>query len=259
MNKILRKIFITALCAISSAPIRADVEYNLSIDLDFDGKPDKIVVIAPQNSSDDYGVEKNIPVSIRIDFGSGKNSFNSVLPVTSGIVYSLMPYLSNKNYLGLDFTNRISRSPVFIISQIYRWDVSVGKLCLYAEVTGVSGSQLNNEIYPPLKQVKVFDKCMEMADSSPSWGEDEDNGYWKNNTNIKTSITEERAWLYNSPNSSAKTKMYLIKNDQVVIKNYNFSQKEGKDWFLVEFLNTSKNTSIIKWVKGKSIGLVLPN
>jgi hypothetical protein len=259
MNKILQQTIITTLCAFSSIYVHADVEHNLSIDLDFDGKPDKVIVSVPQNSSDDYGAERNILVSIRIDFDSRKNGFDDVLPVTSGIVYSLMPHASNKNYLGLDFTNRTSRSPVLIISQIYRWNDNASKLCLYAEVTGISRDQLNNEIHPSLKQVKVFDGCMKMADSSPSWGEDEDNDYWKKNTNIKVNIVEEKAWLYGSPDLSTKTKMYLIKNDLITIKDYIFSQKNGEDWFLIEFRNTSKNTTIIKWIKAKSIGLVLPD
>ncbi|MCL2590674.1 MAG: hypothetical protein FWD67_07320 [Betaproteobacteria bacterium] len=248
-------LFLINLCLINN--LSAHESNNLDIDFDLDGKPDKVTITIPRNSSDDY-VNESVPVTIRVDFSSGKRSFEGVLPVESGIVYSMMPYARKEGYLVLDFTNRSTRDATLIIAQLYRWDADVSKLCLYAEVTGVSGNTLKKEFYPSFKQVAIFNECKSLADSSPH-EEDEDNGYWKKNTNISVKITEKKAALYDSANFSTKTKMYLIKDDKVIIKNYMFSQKDGTDWFLIEYFNEAKNLLITKWIEGKSIGLVLPN
>jgi hypothetical protein len=259
MKKTLLQFLFVNSCLITCLSVFAKDGHDFNMDIDSDGKPDRVVIAYPNTLPKYEDEDQTVPVNIKIHLSSQSNYFDFTLPVDLSLVYYLHPSAWNENYLFLSLTNTTSRDAKLLNYQIYRWDNNEKKLCLYVEVTGVAGSQLNNEMYPSLKQVKVFNKCLNMSDSSPALLEEEYNGYWKKNTNITANITEEKAWLYNSPNSTTKTKMYLIKNDKVVIKDYKFSQKDGEDWFLIEFLNTTKNTSIIRWVKGKSIGLALPN
>jgi len=255
MNKFIVKLLFVSLILINNAYVFARDPEDIYIDLDFDGKPDRITIYYPYGIPE-YGDEnQTVLVGIRVYPSTENKHFDFVLPVELTLFYYLHPYPWNNNYLLLYLTNTLSRDARSLNYQIYRWDTQEKKLCLYVDVTGVAANQLKNEEYPSFKQVKVFNKCLNMSDSSPS--EDMSNDYWKINTNITANITEEKAWLYDSPGSSKKTKMYLVKNNQVVIKDYTFSQEDGVDWFLVEYYNDARKKTIIKWVKGKSIGLIL--
>jgi len=257
MKNVIMLLFLIGLFSKSIFPAYARDAQHLDIDLDFDGKPDQVEVLPTDNLSEKF--DGSILVRIRVYLGSQENNFfESFLPVEESMPVNAAVW--NKNYLLIDFSYSSRRgSPTTY--QIFRWNSEEKRLCLYVDTSGISGNGLENDFYPSLKQVKVFNGCQNISDTPPNLGggyPDYDD-YWKTNTNIKVKVTEEKAWLYDSPYASSRSKMYIIKGDLVVIKDYKFSQNEGEDWFLVEYYNDIKKISIIKWVKGKSIGLSLPN
>jgi hypothetical protein len=92
------------------------------------------------------------------------------------------------------------------------------------------------------KEGKAINSFMIMNDSKK----------WFDREKLTASIKSEKAMLYNSPSLNDVSKMYLIKNDPVIIKDFQYSKNGSVLFYLIEYTN-AKNVKIKKWVAEKSL------
>jgi len=77
---------------------------------------------------------------------------------------------------------------------------------------------------------------------------------WFEREMLSAQIKPPKAVLYNSPNFEDASKMYLVKGDIVILKNYHLAENNEVDFYLVEYV-TAKNKKIIKWVKEEELSI----
>lgn len=75
--------------------------------------------------------------------------------------------------------------------------------------------------------------------------------YWERKV-IIGHVIYNKAWLYNTPNVQDKTKMYLVKNDVVVLKKEQISE-DGVRWFYFIEYQTKNNRKITKWIETDAV------
>lgn len=221
------------------------------LDLDLDGIPDQITVSVPDKFSEN--LNHDAPVNVQINFSSKIKSYEKNFTLSEVYIPNLhvTSWYKNPGYLLFSYTNYSTRDATELNYKIYKWNSQRDELCLYVAVTGMKANQLENERFPSEKHVSIFNDCIGLGGSKL------DAEYYSNqeDNDIIMKIAVEKAELYNAPKLSLKTKMYLIKDDSVLIRKHEYSG--GVDWFLVEFSSKKETKSIVKWLPGKSIGLIL--
>jgi hypothetical protein len=96
------------------------------------------------------------------------------------------------------------------------------------------------------KNGKEFDTFLLKEDSSKKWFEKEI---------LTARVKSQKAALYNSPKIEDISKMYLIKNDTVVLKYFHLAEnKTDVEFYLIEYI-TAKNKKIIKWIKQEALSI----
>jgi hypothetical protein len=84
-----------------------------------------------------------------------------------------------------------------------------------------------------------------------NWIMSDAKNYWERKK-ITAQLIVDKAWLYNSPNSKDKTKMYLIKNDIVVLKKEQVSG-DGLTWFYLVTYQAKNHREITKWLESGAV------
>jgi len=76
-----------------------------------------------------------------------------------------------------------------------------------------------------------------------------DKNWWERKPQF-AKVTSDKAWLYNSPDANDQSKMYLIKDNRILLRDYKRSEDEDIWYCLVEY-TTNNNKKIVKWIKEK--------
>ena len=97
------------------------------------------------------------------------------------------------------------------------------------------------------KNGKEVDNFLLKEDSSKRWFEREI-------LTLTARIKSPKAVLYNSPSLHDATKMYLVENDMVTLKNHQYSSNDRIEFYLAEYV-TAKNKKIIKWVREDALSI----
>jgi hypothetical protein len=194
--------------------------------LDFDEQSDKVVIseipFDKRSKSND-----DVNIAIHIELSGSNRTYDSILTLPDVYYMNLQMTTWNNNYILVDMTNRTSRDAAEMYYRIYKWDGAQERLCLYVEVDGVPKNQLKGELFPSEKNAQFFACANNNAVEQ------------QRNDNVFARVNIQRAALFVFPKVTSRTKMYLIKNDQVKIKEYVYSKSDGKDWFLVEYMPCS--------------------
>ena len=216
----------------------AEDSFEFYHDLDEDGVSDKIVIERSQLSDDTDGVRGRLKITFS----------TKAQPVDVEIWVDLNEFYANSwynipGYFVIGYAPGVGLKEDFH-HEVYRWEDEYKKLCLFADIEGKLEPSIGRILS---KNVMIYNKCIAIGDhASTSKGEQ----YYRD-FNISASILLDKAWLYNSPNVKNVSKMYLIKDDQIIVKNYKYAN--GEDWFLVRYLPSGRDVPIVKWVNGMSI------
>jgi hypothetical protein len=223
-------------------------ESDYTSDFDGDGVPDRLTVNAissPENPDDvvDYRVQ--------IVFSTNAPPIDIVLSEDPDAFY-IASCRQIANCIVIDRTRsfgwKYDRS-----YDLYTWDDKYKKMCLHASVYQTMYEPSEPEAasgMPKQSYVRAYNKCEEIGGNVPG-PEITDQSYW-NTYNVSAKIVMGKSWLYSSPDVKNKTKMYLIKDDQVTIKEHKYVR--GTDWYLVEYMPSKKIKPVSKWIKGSDIG-----
>lgn len=68
---------------------------------------------------------------------------------------------------------------------------------------------------------------------------------------LSARVMVAKAWLYNTPDMNDKSKMYLVKNDAVVLKK--MDSIDDKRWFYLVDYTTKNNRTITKWIEQDAV------
>jgi hypothetical protein len=228
---------------------QADTD-SFGCDFDGDGLSDE-VIISKQKEVEDSISETDIRVQIKF---SSKAQDVDVKFLTDEDFHVYISKLHPRS-LVIDRT----RSAGWKYSKsydLYVWDDGYKKMCLHAsvyqEMFGPSEPKAALGM-PKQSYVRAYNKCEEIGGDVPG-PEITDQGYW-DTYHVSAKVVVDKSWLYSSPNVKNKTKMYLVKDDTLVIKEHRYVKE--KDWYLIEYMPADKDVPVIKWVQGHSIGLQL--
>jgi hypothetical protein len=223
------------------------------IDIDLDGKPDK-VTMAIQASEIPIGFA---PVNIQIDFTSDSSQFN--YKTHSSILVDnllLTSWYDRPGFISLTYTTTTGDAPEYY-AEIYKWEPIRQKLCLYyRDYSRLSNREMGLR-FDLIRSIEFHNGCTELGDILTGNVPDPDEldmEFWKKNKDkISVEILEKKAALFNSPQRFNKSKMYLVNGDWVIIKDY--QRIDEIDWFLVEYSPSIGKKPVVRWLMGKSLGL----
>jgi hypothetical protein len=114
-------------------------------------------------------------------------------------------------------------------------------------------------IMPSRKLIKeIDDECVGCGDVARTeynvdnsvrntWLVTDTKNYWEREI-ITRHVINDKAWLYNTPDTQDRTKMYLVKNDVVTLKKEQLSE-DGVTWFYFIDYQTKNNRKIAKWIE----------
>jgi hypothetical protein len=217
-------------------------------DLDLDGIPDKIIIMeisSPLKDDDEVGFH------VKIDFST------KIPPVDAKFLairdeFHVYSWRHKAGYLSIDRTKGTGWK-YDAYHDLYRWEDKYKRMCLYASVYSIFSGPESAASLPKQSYVRAYNGCNEIGNNIPG-PEITDQNYWEE-SNITAKIVIEKAQLYTSPNAKNTSKMYLVKDNLVVIKAHKYVR--GEDWYLVSYLRSNNLKPIVKWIKGNAIGLQL--
>ncbi|MDR2926435.1 MAG: hypothetical protein LBU76_10910 [Azoarcus sp.] len=222
-------------------------KFGFEVDLDLDGIPDKVDVA--RATSDEIGDGSFTRYNLRIDFSSGVPAVNATLHAAEPYESTISSLRNKPGYLLL-YIGKLDYAYA-----VYKWDISLEKMCLHATATGINDYIEKRSKYD--KFVKLYNKCIDfnVIIPKPDFGFGETDYDYYNKNIIQTEIVTDKADLFDSPDKSSKSGMYLVKGDVVIVKEYKYrvDKKENEiGWFRVQYFSKKLNRNITKWLLSTS-------
>jgi hypothetical protein len=175
---------------------------------------------------------------------------NKELDEVESMNFGLYLWQGTPGILVLNYSNLSTRQPIDFKFEVYNWVRSFNKLCLHSTADGIP-KEKSSEGYDPERRVRLYSDCIGLDEKIPA-EEVEDKDYYQKSS-VFTFISAKQARLYNSPNDSDKSKMYLVKGDKVKVRDYKYQKSTGTDWFFVGYQSEKKTEPISKWIRGESV------
>jgi hypothetical protein len=213
---------------------------TFEVDLDLDGIPDKIQAISAFNDT--------FQIKLRIEFSSGVPIINKIISFNEIIEAGVSSWRKKPGYLLFYTGNAV------YANALYKWNASLKKMCLYATVSGIDNynkqwSELDKFVMPHNKCVGFIDDVLRL---------DLSGHIYSKTFSVKAEIVSDKAALFESPDKSTKSKMYLVKGDVVTLKEYRYSVDNKNvpiSWFKIEYFSNKLGRNISKWLESSSIDM----
>jgi hypothetical protein len=224
-------------------------EYTAKFDLDIDGIADEVMVSKPEQLQEDP--DAVVPVNIKISYSSGAHSVNAKLDLDgyTASVFDVSLWRNIPGILVLNYAELSGREPADGYYEIYKWETRLRKMCLYESVIPAQGDKAVPHSGPRYISIRIYNPCIGIGDQKPD-STLEDKDYYQKFL-IKTHISKNKVRLYNTPSQTDKSKMYLVKGDEVTISEYRVAN--GSGWFLVDYFPKQKREKITKWLPDEAL------